>query len=162
MTELKYHREEIATRQLETAVSMFLNDRDRFSVITLAGAASNILSQLTRNKGKEPFIDYSRRVFNSLRGFTPSRTKYNKYVNDKFGINALKHHSAGAATHIELDEQKAAEDAITKAIADYIKIKGDQEPFVRAFLAWTWANKDGKKMLEDYKKSSPKLKGKFF
>lgn len=159
MTKLKYHREEIAVRQLETAVSMFLNDRDRFSVITLAGAASNILSQLVRNKGKEPFIDYSRKVYNSMRGFTPPRAKYNKYINDKLGINALKHHLAGAATHIELDEQKAAEDAITKAIADYTKIKGQEEPFVQAFLAWTWKNRDGKQIMEDYEKRPKKLKG---
>ncbi|OGW05964.1 MAG: hypothetical protein A2889_09505 [Nitrospinae bacterium RIFCSPLOWO2_01_FULL_39_10] len=160
MPESKYHRAEIASKQLETAVSMFLNGRDRFSVITLAGAASNILSQLVRNQGEEPFIDYSRRVYDALIGFTPPRTKYNKYINERLGINALKHHSAGDATHIELDEEKAAEDAITKAIADYIKIKGQEEPFVKAFLSWAWKNRDGKKMMEDYKNRPTKLKGK--
>ncbi len=160
MPELKYHREEIASRQLKTAVSMFLAGRDRFSVITLAGAASTILSQLIRNQGEEPFIDYSRRVHDALIGFTPPRIKYNKYINDKLGINALKHHTAGDSTHIELDEEKAAEDAITKAIVDYIEIKGQEEPFVKAFLAWTWKNKDGKKLMEDYTNRSTKLKDK--
>jgi hypothetical protein len=160
MLERKYHREEIASKQLETAVLMFLNGRDRFSVITLAGAASNILSQLVRNQGQEPFIDYSRRVHNALIGFTPPREKYNKYINDRLGINALKHHSAGDATHIELDEEKAAEDAITKSIADYIIIKGQKESFVRAFLSWAWENRDGNKLMENYKNRSTKVKGK--
>lgn len=162
MPETKYHRLEIVARQLETAVVMFLNGRDRFSVITLAGAASNILSQLVRNQGKEPFIDYSIRVHGALIGFTPPRIKYNKHINDKLGINALKHHSAGDATHIELDEERAAEDAIIKAIADYIKIKGQEEPFVRAFLAWTWKHRGGKQIMESYEKIPPKLKGKEF
>lgn len=160
MHESKYHRLEIAARQLETAVVMFLNGRDRFSVITLAGAASNILSQLVRNQGGEPFIDYSRRVHDALVGFTPPREKYNKYINDRLGINALKHHSAEGATHIELDEEKAAEDAITKAIADYIKVKGQEEPFVKAFLSWAWHNRDGEKLMEEFKNIPEKLKGK--
>lgn len=160
MPERKYHREEIASRQLETAVLMFLNGRDRFSVITLAGAASNILSQLVRNQGEEPFIDYSRRVHDAVIGFTPPRIKYNKYINDKLGINDLKHLSSGGATRIDLDEEKAAEEAITKAIADYIKIKGQKEPFVIAFLSWAWNNKDGKKLMENYKNRPTKLKGK--
>jgi len=158
--ERKYRREDIASKQLETAVSMFLSGRDCFSVITLAGAASNILSQLVRNQGEEPFIDFSRRVHDALIGFTPPRTKYRKYINERLGINALKHHSPGNATHIDLDEEKAAEDAITKAIADYIKIKGKEEPFVRAFFSWAWKNKDGQKIMKDYENRPTKLKGK--
>lgn len=160
MAEIKYPKEEIAARQLETAILMFLNGRDRFSVITLAGAASNILSQLVRNRGSEPFIDYSRRVFDAVRGYTPPREKYKKHINDMLGINYLKHHSAGDAIHIELDEEKAAEDAITKALADYIKIRGQEELFVKAFLSWSWQKNNGKKMMEAYKNRPAKLKGK--
>src|ERR1035437_2705823 len=156
----KYHRLDIASRQLETAVLMFLEGRDRFSVITLAGAASNILSHLVRNQGGEPFIDYARRVHDARFGLTPPRDKYNRHINDQLGINALKHHSANDATHIELDEEKAAENAITKAIGDYITIKGQEEPFVKEFLSWTWQNRDGEKLMEKYKKLPRKLKGK--
>lgn len=160
MPKLKYHRMEIASRQLETAVVMFLNGRDRFSVITLAGAASNILSQLVRNQGGEPFIDHSRRVHDALVGFTPPREKYNKYINDRLGINALKHHSADDVIYIELDEEKAAEDAISKAIADYVIVKEQEEPFVKAFLSWAWHKRDGEKLMEEYKNIPEKLKGK--
>jgi hypothetical protein len=160
MPQCKYHRLDIATRQLETAVDMFLSGRDRFSIITLAGAASNILSQLVKNQGGEPFIDYSRRVHNALIGFTPPRGKYNKYINDRLGINALKHHSSEDETHLELDEEKAAEDAVTKAIADFIKVKGKEEPFVNAFLLWSWQNRDGAKLMEEYKNIPENLRGK--
>jgi hypothetical protein len=51
--ETRYHRSEIAKQQLHTAVLLFLNDKDLSSVITLSAAASNILSQLVRNSGKE-------------------------------------------------------------------------------------------------------------
>lgn len=43
----------IAKVQLETAVLLFLNNRDCSSVFTLAGAASGILDRLARNAGKE-------------------------------------------------------------------------------------------------------------
>lgn len=55
----KYHRSELAKQQLKTAVALFLNEKDLSSVITLSAASSTILSQLVRNSGKEPFIDYA-------------------------------------------------------------------------------------------------------
>jgi hypothetical protein len=70
MTERKYHKSEIATEQLKTAIFLFLTCRDSSSVITLAGAASNILERLVRNEGKTPFIDYARNIPNVLGGFS--------------------------------------------------------------------------------------------
>jgi hypothetical protein len=40
--ETKYHKKDVARIQLKTAISLFLNDRDLSSVITLAGAAAKI------------------------------------------------------------------------------------------------------------------------
>jgi hypothetical protein len=39
MAEEKYHKTQIATEQLKTAIFLFLNVRDLSSVITLAGAS---------------------------------------------------------------------------------------------------------------------------
>lgn len=56
---MRIHKSDIAKSQLETAVWLLLDGRDRSSVITLAGAASGILDRLVRNAGKEPFVDYA-------------------------------------------------------------------------------------------------------
>ena len=65
----------VQTCALPISVDLFLNNIDFSSVITLAGAASNILSQLVRNAGKEPFIDYACDIYNHLQGSTPHLEK---------------------------------------------------------------------------------------
>jgi hypothetical protein len=69
----KFHRKEIARSQLKTAVSLFLNDIDLSSTITLSGAASNILTKLVRNVGKEPFLDFACKICSHFKGSTPPR-----------------------------------------------------------------------------------------
>jgi hypothetical protein len=150
MTEQKYHKRGIATEQLKTAIFLFLGDRDRSSVITLAGAASNILERLVRNEGKTPFIDYARNVQNVLGGSTPPRAKYSRYINERLGINPHKHMSPTCPDTLEIDLQKGAEDAITKAIADYTTLYGQEHDFIKAFLRWAWVNRDGPQVMKDH------------
>ena len=83
MTETRYHKRDIAKCQLETAVRLFLNGRDRSSVITLAGAAGTILDRLVRNEGKEAFVDYARRIYRERAGYTPKRRSYSHHINKK-------------------------------------------------------------------------------
>jgi hypothetical protein len=157
MAEEKYHKSQIATEQLKTAILLFLNDCDPASVITLAGAASAILDQLVKNKGKTPFVDFARHIYAAFGGSTPRRTRYNRYINDKLGINALKHMSPSCPENLEIDLQKNAEDAIGKAVADYVAIFGQEHDFIRAYLQWAWVNRNGPQIMEDYKKFSQKL-----
>jgi hypothetical protein len=154
MAKATYHRLDIATRQLETAVVLFLSDGDRYSVITLAGAASGILDQLVLNQGKEPFLDFARQVRTAQSGVTPARGKYNKHIKDHMGIDAMKHHGPNDPPEIELDVEAAAERAVTRAIADYIELKGQEDVFVKRFLQWTWVTKDGQKLMDRYNAGS--------
>jgi len=81
MTEQKYHKSQIATEQLKTAIFLFLNGGDPSSVITLAGAASAILERLLRNEGTlTPFIDFARNVPTANGSPTPARSKYTRYI----------------------------------------------------------------------------------
>jgi hypothetical protein len=158
MVNNRYKKLDIAARQLETAVSMFFKGQDRFSVITLAGAASGILTQLVINAGKQPFVDYARLYHNELFASTPSRQKYNRHINDRFGINALKHHAAADTSTVEVAEDDAAESAITRAMVDYIELRGQREPFVVSFLNWMWVSRDGRKMMDQYETLPKKIK----
>jgi len=49
----KFHKKEIGSQQLETALQLFFAGRDLFSVITLAGAAEEILGQLLHQRDRE-------------------------------------------------------------------------------------------------------------
>lgn len=158
MTEARYHKRDIARWQLKTAVCLFLLERDFSSVITLAGASGNILDRLVRNERKEAFVDYARRVCREKAGYIPKRQSYSHHIDMKLGIIAHKHMGENDPETVDLDLDKMAFDALTRALADYITLNGQEEPFVKAFLGWAWKNTDGKTCMEEYMKVSEKLK----
>jgi len=133
---------------------------DHSSVITLAGAASGILDTLVKKAGKEPFVDYARRVHTGLVGHTPKRKSYSHHIEKRLGIIAHKHLSEDDAETVDLDLEKSAVDALGRAISDYISLNGQDEPFVRAFLSWAWKNTDGPALMERFKAVPEKLKPK--
>ncbi|STX40329.1 Uncharacterised protein [Legionella donaldsonii] len=151
--EIRYHKSEIATTQLKTALTLFLHDKDLSSVITLAGASANILYQLVKNSGKEPFFDYACRVHNFLKGSTPAREKYNHHIEKTLGIIVHKHMNASCPVTATLDLEQCAIDALTRAVADYITLYGKEESIVKLFLQWLWQHKNGSKLMEIYKEN---------
>jgi hypothetical protein len=158
MAKVRYRRLDLAARQLETAVWLFLEGRDRFSVITLAGAASGILTQLVLKAGKQPFADYGRLIAKEHTGIEPQRSKYIREVNLRFSIDLLKHHAANDPLTIDLDEQQAAEDAVTRALCDYIELCGQEVPFAKAFLHYTWVTRNGPEVMKAYEAQPDRVK----
>ena len=154
----RFHKHDVAKLQLQTAVDIFLRGLDRSSVITLAGAASGILDTLVKRAGKEPFVDYARRVDQHIVGHTPKRKSYSHHIEKKLGVIAHKHLSSDDSETVDLDLEKMAVDALNRAIADYITLNGQDEPFVRAFLGWAWKNTDGPGLMEKFKSVPEKLK----
>jgi hypothetical protein len=152
-----HHKFDIARAQLETAVDMFLRGLSYHSVITLAGAASGILSGLVRAAGKETFVDYARRVHESMQGSMPKRDSYAHHIEKMLGISAHKHMSETDSDSVELDVEQLAANALARAIADYVTLNGQDEPFVKAYLQWAWMNKDGPEVMSRYKAVPKKL-----
>ncbi|WP_026843230.1 hypothetical protein [Citrifermentans bremense] len=64
----KFHKKDVAYRQLQTALKLFFAGADLFSVITLAAAAEEILGELLRQKKGE-----DRRGFQSVKHLLTSR-----------------------------------------------------------------------------------------
>jgi hypothetical protein len=112
--------------------------RDRSSVITLAGAAGSILEQLVRNQGKTPFVDYARSL---APGPTPPRGTSNRVINELLGINPHKHMNPESPDTLEIDLEKCAENAITKAVGDHVTLHGREHDFIKPFLHWAWINR---------------------
>lgn len=156
----RFHKSEIARLQLQTAVDIFLRGLDRSSVITLAGAASGILDTLVKRAGKEPFVDYARRVHHELIGQTPKRKSYSHHIDKRLGVIAHKHLSKDDAETVELDLEKNAADALARAITDYVALNGQDEPFVRAYLQWAWINQNGPEQMEKFASVPAKLRPK--
>lgn len=156
----KLHRTDIARRQLQTAVELFLQGLDRSSVITLAGAASNVLYSLVRRAGREPFVDYARRVHDHLVGSTPKRQSYSHHLDTKLGVIAHKHLGPKDPNTVELNLEQMAADALARAIADYTTLYGQDEQFIKAYLQWAWLNTDGPAQMEAFKSVPAKLRKK--
>lgn len=158
MVDQTYHKQDIATMQLKTAVILFLNGKDCSSVITLAGAAGNILSQLVKNNGGEPFVDFACRVHDALVGYTPPRNKYKHHIDKELGVTAHKHMSSSDSEDVEIDLEKSAADSLIRALSDYTTLKGQEENFVKEFFRWAWKNMDGEEIMESYNKMPNKIK----
>ncbi|WP_321885896.1 hypothetical protein [Paraburkholderia bannensis] len=146
----QFHKFDIARSQLVTATEIFFHQRNFSAVITLAGAASGILDELVRREGKESFIDYACRLRREVAGATPPRKATLHHIEIRLGISAHKHLSEKDSPTVKLDLEKQAIQALLRALADYMTLKGDQEDFVKTVLQWTWQNSDGKAIMERY------------
>ena len=141
----KYERFELAESQLESAIGLFVSDRDKFSAITLAGAADVILCRLVLNSGKENFTMFSMQQENTESESNSSIESYGRDINDTLFINHLKHMDEGEDGYIDINLDECALGAILKALANYVIISGREKDCVKAFLAWVQINLDPKK-----------------
>lgn len=156
--EKEYHRSDIAKQQLRTAVILFLNEKDLSSVITLSSAANNILYQLVIDANKEPFINYAQRVHDAFNGWTPKKGQYKKYIDDMFGVNIHKHMGNKCANTCAIDLYASAENILLIAISEYVKLYGQRDDFIYAFLHWKWQKEDGARIAQVIEDMPEKLK----
>jgi len=140
-----YTRLELAANQLESAIGLFVSGGDRFSVISLAGAADVILSRLVINTGQQNFTESMLKKAIEKNGVAMTREEFGKGMNDLLFINDLKHMDDNEDGYIELDPEECALAAVLKALANYVTLAGRRDNFVQAFFAWMRLNLDPKK-----------------
>lgn len=145
MTLRTYTRLELAENQLRAAIGLFVSGGDRFSVISLAGAADVLLSRLVLNTGRENFTESALKNEIERGGQPLTREEFGKRMNDTLFINQLKHMDDEDEGYIECDLEECALGAVLKAIANYVTLGGRKKDFVIAFMAWVKLNLDPKK-----------------
>lgn len=141
MAKNTYKLFDLAANQLETAIMLFCSGGDRFSVITLAGAADVIFCQLVTRAGKDNFT----KIISEKENDPRSIQEVGKDINDTLHINSLKHLDPGEDEYTTLDADECAFGAILKAIANYNMLEGKNENLINGFLAWAQINMDLKK-----------------
>jgi len=105
-----YAKKDIAANQIETALSLYFEGRDLFSVVTLAGAAEEILGQLLQ--GRNGKAGTFRSIWEMLR---PANRKAP-------GSEGQSGQESG--THIHMDLQQEARFLLGRAIDDYHTLTG--------------------------------------
>lgn len=133
-----HKRLDLALNQLKTAIMLYITERDRFSVITLAGAADVIFSELVLREGKENFAD----VISKKDSESRTRKQIGKEINDTFFINSLKHMDPGDNDYVEIDIEECALGAILKALANYNQLENKNEELIQGFGYWLRSNVD--------------------
>ena len=119
-----FAKQEIALRQIDTALELFSRQGDLFSVITLAGAAEEILGQLLEQRsGKVGLRGLLGSIFQVLR---PGR----RTGDEQEGLSG---HETDDFVH--LDPHHEAVFLLGRAIADYVELSGAPSASMLEFLS---------------------------
>lgn len=116
---------EIAHRQLERSIELFLDKQDYISALTLAGAAEEILGKLLNKEGKQHWLDDIKSGALRLLGFegealqSPEAKKAGKEIADisNYYKNRCKHFND--QDHITFTVDVQAAEMIDRAIFNY-------------------------------------------
>ena len=136
---MKLHKKEVAKRQIDTAIELFLSKQDYLSVVTLAGAGEEILGKLlTRRSGKHT-VNYLMDLDNRLSGGRDFST-VNQEIN---GFrNSLKHANVEKEDTIDVAEkQEHAIAMITRALTNYAMLEGNISKKMENFYKWLQENR---------------------
>lgn len=114
---MKLHKGQIAKRQLETALDLFFSEGEPLAVVTLAGAAEEVLGDLLQRRGGDRMLDHIVHLDRKLTGTGRSFAVVNEEVN---GIrNALKHAKRPEEDEVELDPTAHAVVWLSRALVNY-------------------------------------------
>jgi hypothetical protein len=115
---MKISKLDAATRQLDVAIDLFLSKKDPLAVITLAGAAEEILGILVKNNGKENMIDVIKELDKKVTGGRDFKILNNEINGLR---NALKHANNLDEDFIDFDED-APVAYLMRAIVNYNRL----------------------------------------
>jgi len=115
------HKLDIAVKQLETAIDLFVDRGDYISAITLAGAAEEILGVLVKRSGKHPSVDDLCRSL--IAKYVPTADP--KHIRDQYlnkARNSLKHANRAKEDEIAIEVEQEAISMIARALNNLITL----------------------------------------
>lgn len=136
---MKLHKKEVAKRQIDTAIELFLAKQDYLSVITLAGAGEEIIGKLLVRNSKKNMVDYLIDLDKRLSG-----GREFKVINQEINgfRNSLKHANDEKEDEIDVAEsQEHAIAMITRALTNYAIFEGNVSSDIEKFYKWLKENR---------------------
>lgn len=135
MGEQTYEQKGVALTQLETALRLFSEGQDFFSVITLAGAAEEILGKLLTARGGESSLTSLKKAVIAMHHHL-----YGEPVDERVVVEranrartVLKHLKADGAPTFALDARQEAIDLLERAIDNYWSLESWLTPAMEEF-----------------------------
>ena len=133
MTKLPYKKREFAIKQLETAITLYQEHNDPFSVITLAGAAEEILGQYVRASGRTNSLDGLNNGALAIQQFEGNEKPVNVIDSANYARNNLKHMD-GLKDSVSIDAWQEAKDMLIRATDNCWLLDEYSSPLIESFL----------------------------
>ena len=138
MTLMAHDLQCMALRQLETAIRLYLEQEDYYSVITLAGASEEIFGKLLKenNLGKpESSLDSRKKAVSEVHKklYDEELSERDVAIRANYARNKLKHWSTGDSKTVEFDAKEEAEDMLDRAIDNYHSLTQNLTPAMECF-----------------------------
>jgi len=136
---LKLHKKEIARRQIDSAIDLFLEGKDYLSVVTLAGVGEEIVGNLLKRAKRKNMLGYlldlDKRI-SAGREFTLVNQEINGFR------NALKHANDPTEDLMEVSQdQEHAIAMLSRALTNYCSLEGGLTPKMEQFYVWLQQNR---------------------
>ena len=125
-SDVKLHKLEIAKRQLELSAELYFSDADYLAVITLAGAAEEVLGGLLRRTGSVAMIDYFVSLDRELTGgrdFGAAGKEVNR------ARNAVKHARDSEEDELNAEPGEAIA-MLGRAVVNYVLLTKEATPLM--------------------------------
>ncbi len=131
-----YSKQCIALAQLETALWLFSEEHELYSVITLAGAAEEILGKLVSREGRDNSLESIKKAVAAIHQHLFSESIDASAIADRANRarNALKHLDAGGSPTVALDLRQEAIDILNRAIDNYWILEQILTPAMESFV----------------------------
>jgi hypothetical protein len=130
----KHSRLEMGRHQLETAVALYFENRDVYSVITLAGAADELFGKALKFQGQESRVEELSRSVAAIHKRLYGKELDPKKVAERanHARNSLKHWSLDQPVDVEFDLVEESKDMLERGINNFWALYGDlTEPMER-------------------------------
>ena len=136
---MKLHKKEIARRQIDAAIDLFLEGKNYLAAVTLAGAGEEIIGNLLKRAQRKNMVghllDLDKRISGG-RDFTVVNQEINGFR------NALKHANDPTEDLMEVvQEQELAIAMLSRALTNYCALEGGLSPKMEQFYDWLQQNR---------------------
>ena len=136
---------EIAKREIETAIDLFLKDQDFISALGLAGAAEEILGVMLRRAGKPNMLEHLHDWYKATYGHEISFVDFARNAN--FTRNTLKHATSADEDEVEVHRWETVQ-MLMRTLYNWKALGLQPTPKMLDFNTWVKAHQGVYETLE--------------
>jgi hypothetical protein len=135
MADQTYNLIDLATQQLNVAISLFLKRRSFVSALTLAGAADEILGKTLSHSGQQNSLELKYETMEPILTMQ-HQTKEDFIRDENHALIAVTHMESASDSSVTLDLEEAAYSVIVRACHNHYLLGLPRTAKIREFENW--------------------------